>query len=160
MRKILLLTAAVAFALGTFLSSCAAQAKNVSRSATVGPYQVTLKVLPAESFTGKNEEMVWDGGAKPVLLNSKSHPNHHLVVFVKKDGNPVEDAAIRIHYRMSGNASAQWQTLSVVRMYVKGKGRATMHYGNNVHLAPGNYVAKVTLANEPAHLFHFHIGGN
>lgn len=155
MRKILLFAAAVAFALGGFLSSCAAQAKPVSQSAAIGPYQVTLRVLPAEAFTGAQEEMVWDGGARPDLLDSKSAPNHHLVVFVKKDGKPVENATVHIHYRMLGEAAAPWQTLQVARMYVKDKGRSTMHYGNNVHLAPGRYEAKVQVGNSPAHIFQF-----
>lgn len=160
MRKILMLAAAAAFALGGLLASCAAQAKPVSESAAVGAYQVTLKVLPAESFTGKSEEMVWDGGARPVLLGAKSQPNHHLVVFVKKDGKPVESATVRIRYRMLGNAGAPWQTLPVTRMYVKGKGRSTMHYGNNVHLPPGDYEAKVQVGNATAHVFHFTLGSD
>lgn len=160
MRKILLLAAAVVFAFGAFLSSCAAQAKPVSETATVGAYRVTLKVLPAESFAGAHAEMVWDGGARPDMLDSKSRPNHHLVVFVKKDGKPAEDASVHIRYRALGKATGSWKTLPVVRMYVKGKSHATMHYGNNVRLAPGNYVAKVTLANEPAHLFHFRVGSH
>lgn len=158
MRKTLLFAAAVAFALGAFLASCAAQAKPVSQSAAIGAYQVTLKVLPAEAFTGADEEMVWDGGAKPDLLGSMSHPNHHLVIFVKKDGKPVENATVRIHYRALGAATGHWKTLPVARMYVKGKSRATMHYGNNVHLTPGNYEAKVQLGNAPAHVFRFTVG--
>ena len=160
MRKTLLFAAAVAFALGAFLASCAAQAKPVSQSAAIGSYQVTLKVLPAESFTGADEEMVWDGGAKPDLLGSTPAPNHHLVIFVKKDGKPVEDATIRIHYRTLGTTAGKWDSLPVARMYVKGKGRATMHYGNNVHLAPGNYEAKVQVGNAPAHVFRFTVGAD
>jgi len=160
MRKSLLFAATIAFALGAFLASCAAQAKPVSETATAGPYQVTLKVLPAESFAGAHKEMTWDGGAKPALLGSKPQPNHHLVVFVQKGGKPVENATVHIRYRMSGNASAPWQTLPVARMYVKGKGRATMHYGNNLHLAAGDYEAKVQVGNTPAHVFRFTVGGD
>lgn len=158
MRKILLFAAAVAFAAGSFLASCAAQAKPVSQSADVGSYRLTLKILPAEAFAGPHTEMVWDGGAKPYLLTASPRPNHHLVVFVKHNGKPVEDAVIHIRYRMLGKTSSPWQTLPVVRMYVKGKGKTTMHYGNNVQLAPGRYAVAVQLAKMPVHIFRVHIG--
>ncbi|MGA7964529.1 MAG: hypothetical protein WCB49_01260 [Gammaproteobacteria bacterium] len=160
MRKILLFFAAVAFASGAFLASCVAQAKPVSQSATIGSYQVTLKVLPAEAFTGADEKMAWDGGARPELVGSKSHPNHHLVVFVAKDGKPVENATVRIHYRALDTPTEHWKTLPVARMYVKGKSRGTMHYGNNVHLTPGNYAAKVQIGNSLAHAFHFTVSND
>ena len=159
MRKLLLLAAAAAFALGATLSSCAAQAKPVSQSASVGSYQVTLKILPAEAFAGPHAEMVWDGGAKPNLLSSRPQPDHHLVTFVKKNGKPVEDATVHIRFRALGRSMSQWQTLPVVRMYVKGKGKSTMHYGNNVRLAPGDYKVGVQVNNAPEHVFHVHVGG-
>lgn len=154
MRKILLFAAIAVFVIGTVLGACAAHAAAVSRSAQAGAYSLDLKVLPAESFAGSDSEMVWEGGAKPDLLGATPKPNHHLVVFVKKDGKPVEDATVRIRYRRVGGGSSAWQTLPVVRMYERGKGRATMHYGNNVHLPAGNYAVRVKVNDAPAHLFH------
>jgi hypothetical protein len=157
MRKILLFAATLAFALGTFLASCAAQAKSLSRTAQVGPYTLTLKVLPAESFAGGHSAMAWDGGAKPYKLKQSPRPNHHMVVFIKKQGKPVENASVRIRYRLMGGKSSSWQTLPVARMHVRGKGRGTTHYGNNVLLTPGNYAIQVRVASESPHLFHLRI---
>ena len=157
MRKILLFAAALVFAFGTFLASCAAQAKSLSRTAQVGPYAVTLKVLPAESFAGGHSAMEWDGGAKPHLLTQAPHPNHHMVIFVKKQGKPVEKATVGISYRRMGTRSQEWTHLPVARMYVRGEGRGTMHYGNNVLLTPGNYVIQVTIDDATPHLFHIRI---
>jgi galactitol-specific phosphotransferase system IIC component len=67
MRKILLFAAAIAFAFGAFLASCATQAQIVSKSATVSSNQATLKLLPATAFAGLHSEMARDGGAKPDL---------------------------------------------------------------------------------------------
>ena len=157
MRKILLFAAALAFAIGAFLTSCAAQAKPPSRTAETGPYTITLKVLPAESFSGGHSAMTWDGGAKPYRLKQSPRPNHHLVAFIKKQGKPVEKAAVRIRYRLMGGQSGGWQTLPVARMYIRGKGRATTHYGNNVLLKPGTYAIQVRIAGESPHLFHLRI---
>lgn len=158
MRKILVFAATLAFALGAFLSSCAAQAKSTSRTAQVGPYKVILRVLPAESFAGGHSAMVWDGGAKAHLLSHSPRPNHHMVVFIKKQGKPVENASVKIRYRLLGGTSGGWETLPVARMYVRGNGRSTTHYGNNVLLKPGNYAIRVQIAGESSHLFHIHIG--
>jgi len=157
MRKFLFIAAALAFTLGTFLASCAAQAKSLSRTAQIGPYTVTLKLLPAESFAGGHSDMEWDGGAKPHMLNQAPHPNHHMVVFVKKQGKAVEKASVGISYRLMGTASQKWTTLPVARMYVRGEGRGTTHYGNNVLLAPGNYVVRVTIDGANPHLFHIRV---
>lgn len=156
MRKVLLFAAALAFAFGAFLASCAAQAKIVSRTARVGPYTVTLNLLPAESFAGGHSAMAWDGGAKPYRLKQSPKPNHHLVVFIKKHGKPVENASVKIRYRLMGGKSG-WQTLPVARMYVRRKGPRTMHYGNNVLLAPGNYAIRVRIVGASSHLFHLRI---
>lgn len=161
MRKILLSAAVIVFAFGSFLASCAAQAKPVSKTATVGNYSVTLKILPAESFTGAHAEMVWNGGARPNLLNSTPKPDHHMVAFVKKNGKPVADATVHIRYRRLGaHGPGGWNTLPVVRMYVKGKGRATTHFGNNVHLPAGNYAVRVTVNKAPSHVFQVGIGNH
>ena len=156
MRKTLLFVAALSFALGAFLVSCAAHAAQpVSQTAMAGPYSVTLKVLPAESFAGPKAEMVWDGGAKPDRLNAKHAPNHHMVVFVKRQGKPVEHGKVRIHYRMASAKPGAWMTLPVARMHVAGKGAATTHYGNNVDLPPGSYEVEVRVNDAPPHTFRF-----
>lgn len=155
MRKALLFAASVAFALGALLAACAAQAKPVVETARTGAYAVTLKVLPAESFSGAHAAMAWDSGAKPVMLDAASKPNHHLVVFVKKDGKPVEDATVTIRYRMADAKGATWTSVPVARMHVAGKGPATTHYGNNVTIAPGTYMALVTVDGSAPAQFRF-----
>lgn len=138
----------------------AVRAQAISRTAHAGPYTVTLKVLPAESFRGPKAEMARDSGAEPNYLNGPEHPNHHMVVFVTKAGKPVEEARVSIGYRVdSAKAIGAWTTLPVVRMHVVGKGRATTHFGNNVHLAPGNYEVDVTVDGKGPAIFHFKLPG-
>lgn len=127
----------------------------IVKTETVGHYEVTLKVLPAESFTGPNAEMQWDGGAEAVHLDSPEQPNHHLVAFIKKDGVPAENAVVEIQYRSLEGQSQEWTNEPVARMHVKGEGPTTTHYGNNVHLAPGSYEVAVTVNTSPPAMFHF-----
>lgn len=146
---------ALAFALGALLLPLAAHAQNVSKTAMAGPYSVTLKVLPAESFSGPHAEMVRDGGAKPNMIHGPKMPNHHMVAFVKKDGKPVEKARVSIRYRKLGPKEGRWMRLPVVRMHVAGKGLATTHYGNNVKLEAGRYEAQVRVNRSKPAIFHF-----
>jgi len=140
--------------LGASIAS-AGTGKDVTETAMGGPYSITLKVLPAESFSGPDAAMTWDSGAKAVLLDSPLHPNHHMVVFVKRDGKPVEDANVVIRYRETNPKESSWMTLPVARMHMTGKSMATTHYGNNAEFAPGNYVADVTVDGGKAVVFHF-----
>lgn len=94
-------TAALAVTFTFLLLPFAAHAANISKTAMAGPYTVNLKVLPAEAFTGPNHAMIRDGGAKPEDINGPMHPNHHMVVFIKKAGKPVEHARVKIWYRMA-----------------------------------------------------------
>lgn len=153
------LAAALIFALGGLVAPGAAQAANVSKTAMAGSYTVTLKVLPAESFQGPKAAMARDAGAMPRYLNGPMRPNHHMVVFVKKDGKPVENATVKISYRRAAKMMHMWKKLPVVRMHVAGKGLATTHYGNNLKLAPGNYVARVTVNGKAVATFHFTLAG-
>jgi len=134
--------ASVVFTLGVIVPACA-QAQDISKTETAGKYSITLKVLPAESFSGPKTEMVRDGGAPAVELNGPEQPNHHLVAFLKEDDKPVEKAAVTISYREG--SSGKWTRLPVVQMHEAGKGVDTTHFGNNVKLAPGNYEVKVTV---------------
>lgn len=150
-----LLSAALSCALSVLLVPVTAQAKNISKRAKADPYSITLKVLPAESFTGPHSEMTRDGGAEPNDLNGPEHPNHHLVAFVKENGKPVENATVSISCREVKPEKGAWIPLPVVRMHVTGKGLETTHYGNNVKLDPGHYAVRVTVnASKPA-VFHF-----
>jgi len=154
MRKTLRVALVVPLVLGCSAVMAAGNENTVTETATTGPYQLTLKVLPAESFTGPDAEMVRDGGADPVDMGGNVAPNHHVVAFVKKDGMPVEDATVTVRYRLAGK-SATWDDLPVVRMHVAGKGLDTTHYGNNVHLNQGSYTVEVSVnGSEPA-AFHF-----
>ena len=142
----------LALALAVFLVPTAVRAQNISQMGHSGPYALALKVLPAESFAGPHAEMAHDGGAAPAQVNGPMHPNHHLVVFIKKDGKPVEDAQVKITYRRGTGA---WQTLPVARMHVVGKGLETTHYGNNVNLAPGKYEVRVSVDGQTHATFRF-----
>ncbi len=101
--------------------------------------------------------MTRDGGAKPELLNSKIKPNHHLVVFIKRDGKPVEDAKVEIWYKKASSKKSMWKKLPVTRMHITDKSLATTHYGNNVRLSPGKYEAQVTVDKNSPVLFHFNL---
>ena len=121
---------------------------------TAGPYSVTLKVLPPESFEGPKAEMAWDGGAKPMPVGAPANPNHHLVAFIERSGKPVADAKVTIAFEQKG-ATSGWQTLPVARMHVAGKGPSTTHFGNNVMLKPGSYEARVTANGNDSATFEF-----
>lgn len=157
--------AALAVAFAALLVPHAAQAQ-ISKTATAGPYSVNLKILPAEGFMGSGAPMQREGGAMPETVNGPAHPNHHMVVFIKKDGKPVEHAHVKIWYRMAMGGMMgsnkmggmkdmnHWMTLPVTRMEVRGKGPATTHFGNNVHLMQGSYEVKVSVNGKTA-MFHF-----
>ncbi|MGH9718193.1 MAG: hypothetical protein ACRD4R_15905 [Candidatus Acidiferrales bacterium] len=145
--------APIALVLGVLVAPTASQAQNTSQVARSGPYTFTLKVLPPESFHGSHAEMTRDSGAKAVAVNGPAHPNYHLVVFIKKNGKPVEDAQVAITYRQS--ARQHWERLPVARMHVAGKGRETTHYGNNVNVSPGKYEVRVTVAGRRHATFRF-----
>jgi len=146
--------AALVLALGTLLVPGSAHAQHITKTAQAGAYSVTLEVLPPEAFAGEDAPMVRDGGATPNAVDGPVDPNHHLVAFVKKDGKPVERATVTISYRKASgdmSESSDWTGLEVVRMHAAGKGVATTHYGNNVHLAPGTYDVRVSVnGSEPA----------
>ncbi len=124
------------------------QAQEVSKTETAGEYSITLKVLSAESFSGPKAEMVRDGGAKAVNVNTSEQPNHHLVAFVTEDNKPVEKAKVEISYRESSSSATKWTKFPVVRMHETGKGLDTTHFGNNVKLAPGSYEVRVSVDGE------------
>lgn len=151
------LFAIIALASGALLLlPSASRAQNVNQVARSGPYTITLKVLPAESFHGMHAEMMHDSGAPAMAVDSSEHPNHHLVVFVKKDGKPVEDAQVSIAYKQS--AWAHWKELPVARMHVMGKGPETTHYGNNVNLEPGKYEVRVIVNGQRFAALRFTLG--
>ncbi|MGH8399338.1 MAG: hypothetical protein ACRETA_14035 [Gammaproteobacteria bacterium] len=139
------LAVAMTFAFASLLVPGDAQTLNVSKTAMAGTYSVTLKVLPAESFSGPKAEMVRDSGAEPNTLNGPVPPNHHMVAFVVKSDKPVEDATVAISYRELSPKRGKWMSLPVARMHVADKSLETTHYGNNVKLGPGSYEARVTV---------------
>ncbi len=151
------LSAAVAFVfvLGILCPPPSAQAQEISKQAMAGKFSVTLKVLPAEAFSGPQAEMVRDAGAQPDELNGPGQPNHHLVAFIKEGDKPVEKAEVTISYRESSSKTAKWMTLPVARMHVAGKGAETTHFGNNVKLEPGNYEVRVTVDHSSPATFDF-----
>jgi hypothetical protein len=152
--------AAVSFLSVTFLLlPSAAQCRAISKTAKLGAFSVTFKVLSAESFTGPKAEMIRDGGAQPVLLRSAEHPNHHVVAFLSEDGKPVESAKVTIRYRRLSPQAGAWTVLPVVQMYVDGKGPKTTHFGNNAKLGPGRYEARVMVDGNGPATFRFSLAG-
>jgi hypothetical protein len=149
------IASACAVLLCLFVLPLAASAQaSVVKTQKAGGYTITLRVLPAESFTGMNAAMVHDGGAQPVMEGGPAYPNHHMVAFIKKNGKPVEHARVTIEYR--SNPGAEWINVPVARMYAKGKGRKSTHFGNNVTLKGGSYEVRVTV-NGSAALFHIQV---
>ena len=140
------------------LAPAAVYARNISKTEHVGDYTITLKLLPAEAFKHKRGDMVWEGGAPTNQLHGLDNPNHHLVAFVKRFGKPVEDGHVSIYYR-DISQHGDWVKMPVARMYVDGKGLATMHYGNNLHLQPGKYQAEVMVNQSKPAMFNFSVKG-
>ena len=147
--RLLSLASTALLVLGTAGIAHASEPQTTSQTRLAGPYSITLKVLPPESFEGPKAEMAWDGGAKPVALGAPANPNHHLVVFIER-----KDAKVAIAFEQKGS-TAGWQTLPVARMHVAGKGPSTTHFGNNVMLKPGNYEARVTVNGNDTATFEF-----
>jgi hypothetical protein len=146
---------AITFTSALLLLPRVSPAQTVSKTATAGPYSVTLKVLPAESFRGPKPEMARDGGAEPNYLVGAARPNHHMVAFVNRNTRPVEDATVSISYRRISSTNSEWKSLPVVRMHVTGESVATTHYGNNVDLPLGNYEVRVTVDGKGPATFRF-----
>lgn len=154
MRKNSLLTFLLAISIVGFLIPPISGAQTVTKTEEAGPVSVTLKVLPAESFKGPKAAMMRDGGAEPMLLSHSPRPNHHMVVFIKREMKPVERARVMILYRQYAPNTGKWTLLPVVRMHVAGKGLATTHFGNNVRLMPGDYEVIVVVDHNPPADFH------
>lgn len=147
----------------------AASATNTTTAIThhKGGYTITLKLLPAEHWT-KNDahassgKIQWLGGAKAVKLDNKIQPNHHLAVFLRKDGHPVEKANVRIRYKgpevkQTNWEQEHWTVEPVARLDVAGKGVASTHYGNNAFLKSGVYLVDVTINHNVESRFHLHV---
>ncbi len=150
---------AASLVLGALFLPAAVRAQTVSKTGTAGTYSVTLRVLPAESFTGPHAEMAWDGGAAADTLTGADAPNHHMVAFIKKGGKSVENATVAISYRLVSAKDTMWIALPVARMHVAGKDATTTHFGNNVKLAAGNYEVRVTVNGEGPATFRITVTG-
>lgn len=131
-----------------------ARAESVSQTKIVDGCTVTLRVLPPESYDGPHSAMISAGGAAPYALDSAIKPTHHMVVFLSKDGKPIEQAHVQIGYRLeSESGHSSWHWMQVNRMYARGAGAASMHFGNNLVLAAGKYEVMVK-ANGKRAIFH------
>lgn len=158
MRTLATCITATALAAGALAAPRALTAQNVDQTVTSGGYTVTLEVLPAESFGGMHPEMARDGGAMPDSLRSADPPNHHMVVFLKKDGQPVEHATVTLRYKKASGDVNAWTLLPMVRMHAAGKSPLTTHFGNNVDLKPGTYEARVDVNGGAPIDFAFSVG--
>lgn len=153
-KRASLMSVLTAVAVLSLVGTTAAFAKaDNNMTKTVDGYTIALKVLPAESFVSVADanksanagEMVNGGDADIVAKDGPKAPNHHIVVFIKKDGKPVEDADVTIAYKNKNGSSSKMTSEPVSRMWVAGKGKKTMHYGNNVKLDPGEYRVQVVV---------------
>lgn len=129
-----------AFLAGPASASAASHTQSITHE-TKG-WTITLKLLPAETFAhvvkpSTQGEMYVRGGLGRPLPAAKA--NHHLVVFLKHDGQAVTNAKVTLRYRRQKPRHAGWHKVPVVRMDIAGKGARTTHYGNNVLLKPGKY---------------------
>lgn len=133
---------------------------------TVDGYTMSLALLPAEPFVSKADahskkdagKMVNGTGAAPLHKNASMQPNHHLVVFIKKNGKPVEHADVSMTYTRMGIKNAKTMVVPVTQMWVAGKGMKSAHFGNNVHLAPGRYRVHVTVNHNAQATFRITAG--
>jgi len=128
----------------------------------MGDLKIELHVLPAEPFFKKEqvaadkvtEGMLVVGGAKPLALNSKPAPNHHLVahVFDAKTGKAITNAKVSIGFQPlseKGIKSGNPVKVPIVIMQAIGKGEQSTHYGNNVIMPDGSYsVAVAVMGNK------------
>ncbi len=128
------------------------------KDTTIGGLRMELHVLQAEPFftrsevdTGKaTQGMLIMGGEKPLALDAKPRPNHHLVihVFDVKTGKASVNARVKMsfqHLDSSGRASGKVIEVPVVIMQAIGKGTQSTHYGNNVVMADGHYIVSVVV---------------
>jgi hypothetical protein len=152
----------LAAALPAIAFAASADAADVMRTKTVGPYRVELHVLPAEPFFTKEEVAtkhikegmeIQSGG--PVMMNAASHPNHHLVVHVfdKKSRQPLTDASVMMKFTplgRRGNPTGAPVEVPVIVMQAIGKGPASTHYGNNVTMPAGRYLVTATVNGQTA----------
>ena len=151
--------AATLLAAALLLNLSLARAQNVSETVTAGVYTITLKILPAEAFTGPNATMERESGAQANAMAVPGHQIHHMVVFVTRGGKPVEHATVEIRYRRVGPRMSAWNNLPVVRMNEVGKGPETTHYGNNLTMVSGSYDVSVSVNNAPEANFRVRVSG-
>ncbi len=166
MKKSAVFVFALIFALG--LGVLNAEAMQIMKTATVDGLRIELHVMKAEPFytaeqvkaDPKLEGMLIIGGAKPLALDAKAHPNYHLIVHVfnAKTGKPLSNANVSMMYQAEaqGKPVGVGTKVPVVVMQVIGKGPVSTHYGNNVVLPDGAYVVRV-VANDKKAVFHIKV---
>ncbi len=148
----------VRFVFALFLAHGLVQAGHVEIDTTLNGERIELHVLAAEPFFTKQEVsagkaaegMMIVAGAKPVMPDAATHPNHHLVihVFNAKTGNVIANAKVKMSFRPldeKGNPSGVPKEVPIVVMQAIGKGEQSTHYGNNVSMAPGSYAVAVAV---------------
>ena len=156
----------------TIFACAIAQAGHFKADTTVDGMRIELHVLPAEPFFTKDqastgnvkEGMVIMGGAKPLPLDAKKKPTHHLVihVFDSLSAKAITNAKVKMSYQPldeKGNYAGGPIEVPVVVMQAVGKGEESTHYGNNVVMLDGPYVVDVsvngsTLKFKLDHLFN------
>jgi len=129
-----------------------AQAGHVMVDTTLVGLRIELHVLAAEPFFTKKEAssskategMLIISGAKPLALDAKVHPNHHLVihVFNTKTGKAITNAKVEMSFQSlddKGIPAGSLIEVPVVVMQAIGKGIQSTHYGNNVVMPAGPY---------------------
>lgn len=139
-------------------ASAASHTESLTRHAD--NWTITLKLLPAETFTHvvkpstRGDMYVLGGSGRPLPAGKA---NHHLIVRLQHEGHPVTNANVKLQYRLEKPRHAAWHSVPVVRMDVAGKGVQTTHYGNNVLLKPGKYDVRVAVNGNPRQHFELDV---
>jgi hypothetical protein len=134
-----------------------AMAGTIDISQTAGGYRIQLKILPFEPIYTAQQAVAGDiksgllvvGGARPIAVNGRSHPNRRLVVSVvdEKTGRPDVDADVGLflqpcdHY---GTPTTELTSVPIVKTQEIGAGAGSTQYGNDVDLVSGRYRISVT----------------
>lgn len=140
-------------------SSSIASTPEIEQNATTAHYKLMLVVAAPEQmlqmcqFTTQTSGMVMVQGAMSNMTTnmSSSMGEYHLVVHVYDitTGATVVPPLSSVSITAT-NSAGMGMSVPVVEMFDAGQGPASMHYGNNVALAPGKYTVMVTVMGEEA----------
>jgi len=125
---------------------------------TLNNMHIELHIEKAKPFFTKDQveaNGVKDGmliirGAKPLIPGADINPNRHIAIhiFDIKNAAAVTNAKVEMSLQpldTEGNNSGRVIEVPIVVMETIGKGVQSTHYGNNVILLDGSYVALISI---------------